>query len=56
MVIICCQPSQVIMKGIMLEELWLDIVRTSAPAKVGGFASLTKELDFDSVWVAGRLE
>lgn len=56
MVIIWCQPSQGIMKGIMLEELGLDIVRSSALAKVGGCASLAEELDFDSICVAGRLE
>ena len=36
----------------MFEELGLGFVRTSAPAKVGEWASLAEELGFDSVWVA----
>ena len=40
----------------MSEELGLVFVRTSASAKVGEWASLSGELGFDSVWVAGRLE
>jgi len=38
--------------GTMIEELGLGLVRTSAPAKMGEWASLAEELGFDSVWVA----
>lgn len=34
------------------EELGLGLVRTSAPAKMGEWASLAEESGFDSIWVA----
>ena len=34
------------------EELGLGLVRTSAPAKMGEWASLAEDLGFDSVWIA----
>ena len=36
----------------MFEDLGLGLVRTSAPAKMGEWASLAEGLGFDSVWVA----
>lgn len=36
----------------MFEELGLGLVRTSAPAKMGEWASMAEDLGYDSVWVA----